>query len=146
MKSAYITAVLIALAVACGEEDPPREQTDAQTDSDGCRSSGLAGLCGVMCPKDRDVAIQQLCSGGGMAFATYENDCGGTSVTTPDTEAFARMVDVIYLAGRRYDFDERGKLIGGTEWSDAVDLDCPGRPFYGKECHKLGKGELHRCD
>lgn len=76
----------------------------------------------------------------------YENDCGGTTVTTPDTMAFMQMLDVVYFGGTSYFFDARGELVGGSSWSDAIDPDCPSPPFYGKECRKTNAGELQDCE
>jgi len=149
MNHIYITLLLLVTAISCGDEEPMHsssdEQTEEEPDASDCPGHGLQSLCDGECPADHTAAAKRLC-GGQLGYAIYENDCGGTTVTDPDTTAFQKMLGAIYLAGTAYYFDAHDKLVGGARWSDAYDPHCPLPPFYGKKCQPSSSGELHRCD
>ncbi|HKP64730.1 MAG TPA: hypothetical protein VJV78_48670 [Polyangiales bacterium] len=37
-------------------------------------------------------------------------------------------------------------LVGGSNWSDAIDPRCTTPPFYGEKCKSTSDGEFHRCE
>lgn len=142
MRKVFLTTLLFCIVAGCGGGS-----SDELSESDNIcgGTSKVEGLCGDECPRKPKDAEQKLCKSG-PAYVVYENDCGGKTVTDPDTTEFMRMTGSAYFAGNSYFFDDDDELVGGSNWSDAIDPRCTTPPFYGEKCKSTSDGEFHRCE
>jgi hypothetical protein len=145
MARVYATTLLLLAAASCSDDPSMHSNSDAENGGH-CPGYTLKDLCRGACPADPDAAAERLCTGTQPGYVIYENDCGGRTVTDPDTNVFEQMLGAFYLAGTAYYFDADDKLVGGARWSDAIDPNCRTPPFYGEECRPTSNGELHRCE